>query len=368
MTEFERGTKRTVKQVFLEEMLAVVPWDALVALVTPHQSVGGMGTLHALVSIILCKYALSPEEQTMKTQETALKGFPDPSLSIQPVPVESLDLTGRRVVVSGGTDGLGRAIARLAASRGAEVTVVGRTFRDEGVKGLQFVKADLSSMKEAQRVGREMAVESTDVLLLTTGIIPAKQREVTSEGIERDMAVSYLSRLALLQGMAHRLGTARSAAAPVPRVFVMGAPGTGRLGNLDDLTGERTYDWMALHMNTVAGNEALVLDGARRSTAVHYFGLNPYLIKTNIRGPVLGGAGGIAHRVVEFVIGLFTQSADGYAKSIVPLLFAKELDDRNGVMFGHKANPILPSKGMTDAYVGRFIDASEQLIENALLR
>ena len=182
MTEFERGTKRTVKQVFLEEMLAVVPWDALVALVTlvtPHQSVGGMGTLHALVSIILCKYALSPEEQTMKTQETALKGFPDPSLSIQPVPVESLDLTGRRVVVSGGTDGLGRAIARLAASRGAEVTVVGRTFRDEGVKGLQFVKADLSSMKEAQRVGREMAVESTDVLLLTTGIIPA----VTVHGV-----------------------------------------------------------------------------------------------------------------------------------------------------------------------------------------
>ena len=34
MTGFERGTKRTAKQQFLEEMLAVVPWDALVALVT----------------------------------------------------------------------------------------------------------------------------------------------------------------------------------------------------------------------------------------------------------------------------------------------------------------------------------------------
>ena len=301
----------------------------------------------------------------MTTPKIAMMGFPDSSLTIQPVPVESLDLSGRRVVVFGGTDGLGRAIARLAASRGAEVTVVGRTFRDEGVKGLQFVKADLSSMKEAQRVGRELAVESTDVLLLTTGIIGAKQREVTSEGIERDMAVSYLSRLVLLQGMAHRLGTDRMAAS-VPRVFVMGFPGTGGLGNLDDLTGERTYDWSAVHMNTVAGNEALVLDGARQSSAVHYFGLNPNLIKTNIRGPVLGG--GIMHRVVEFFIGLFTQSAEGYAKRIVPLLFAKELDARNGVMFGHKANPILPSKGMTDAYVGQFIDASQQLVEKALLR
>ena len=27
MTGFERGTKRTAKQVFLEEMLAVVPWS-----------------------------------------------------------------------------------------------------------------------------------------------------------------------------------------------------------------------------------------------------------------------------------------------------------------------------------------------------
>jgi NAD(P)-dependent dehydrogenase (short-subunit alcohol dehydrogenase family) len=295
----------------------------------------------------------------------SIKVFPDHSLTIQPVSVESLDLSGRRVVVFGGTNGIGRAIARLAASRGAEVTVVGRTFRDEGVKGIEFVKSDLSSMKEAQRVGRELAVESTDVLLLTTGITPAKQREVTSEGIERDMAISYLSRLVLLQGLASRLGTNRTAA-KVARVFVMGAPGTGGLGNLDDLSGERAYDWTAVHMNTVAGNEALVLDGARRSSAVHYFGLNPNIIKTNIRGPVLGG--GIMHRVVEFFIGLFTQSAESYAKRIVPLLFAEELDAHNGVMFGHKANPILPSKGMTDAYVGQLIDSSQQLVENALLR
>ncbi|MCX5985250.1 MAG: transposase, partial [Chloroflexi bacterium] len=32
---FERATKRTRRQVFLEEMLAVVPWDALVARIAP---------------------------------------------------------------------------------------------------------------------------------------------------------------------------------------------------------------------------------------------------------------------------------------------------------------------------------------------
>ncbi|MEN9617184.1 MAG: hypothetical protein RL022_2606, partial [Chloroflexota bacterium] len=40
MTGLERGTKRTDKQVFLEEMLAVVPRDALVI---PHASAGVTG-------------------------------------------------------------------------------------------------------------------------------------------------------------------------------------------------------------------------------------------------------------------------------------------------------------------------------------
>ena len=40
---FERSIKRTRRQVFLEEMLAVVPWDALVALVTPHAPAGHHG-------------------------------------------------------------------------------------------------------------------------------------------------------------------------------------------------------------------------------------------------------------------------------------------------------------------------------------
>ena len=59
--------------------------------------------------------------------------------------------------VVGGTDGLGRAIAALSASRGAKVIVVGRTFRDNGVPNIQFMKADLSKTSEAARVasGRE---------------------------------------------------------------------------------------------------------------------------------------------------------------------------------------------------------------------
>ena len=40
---FERSTKRTRRQVFLEEMLAVVPWDALVARIVPFAPAGATG-------------------------------------------------------------------------------------------------------------------------------------------------------------------------------------------------------------------------------------------------------------------------------------------------------------------------------------
>ena len=40
---FERSTKRTRRQAFLEEMLAVVPWDALVARIAPFAPAGATG-------------------------------------------------------------------------------------------------------------------------------------------------------------------------------------------------------------------------------------------------------------------------------------------------------------------------------------
>ncbi|MSQ42827.1 MAG: transposase, partial [Chloroflexi bacterium] len=40
---FERSTKRTRRPSFLEEMLAVVPWDALVARIAPFTPAGTTG-------------------------------------------------------------------------------------------------------------------------------------------------------------------------------------------------------------------------------------------------------------------------------------------------------------------------------------
>ena len=299
----------------------------------------------------------------MAKRKSSMNGYPDPSLTVRPVPASSLDLSGKSLAIVGGTDGLGRAIARLAASRGARVLVVGRTFRDEGTPNISFMKADLSSMREAARVGRELDT-ALDAVLFTVGIMAAKVREVTAEGIERDMAISYLSRLAVVRELAPRL-VSRAAGKPAPRVFVMGFPGAGNTGDASDLNAEKRYDAMAVHMNTVVGNELLVLDGKKRYPHVSFFGLNPGLIKTNIRSNYLG-AGSFAHRAAETLIGLMMPTPEQYAERVVPLLFAPELEGRSGAMFGKKGQAILPTDGIDEAHVTRFIGASEELIQQAL--
>jgi hypothetical protein len=52
--------------------------------------------------------------------------------------------------------------------------------------------------------------ETLDLVIFTTGIFAAPRRQETAEGIERDMAVSYLSRLVLVREIAPRLGKNRS--------------------------------------------------------------------------------------------------------------------------------------------------------------
>jgi NAD(P)-dependent dehydrogenase (short-subunit alcohol dehydrogenase family) len=266
---------------------------------------------------------------------------------------------GKRVAVVGGTGGLGRAMSRVLARGGAEVTVVGRTFRDADVPGLSFVQADLETVAAARRTAEALNAEQLDLLVLTTGIFAGPVREVTVEGIERDMALSYLCRFVLLRAVAERLGTARPGR---PRVFVMGYPGNGQAGAPEDLNAERSYGSFAQHMNTVAANEALVLDGATRYPRFGVFGINPGLVKTDIRANALGGNQSLRFRLTEMVIGWFTPTPERFAERMVPALLAPELESRTGILLDRKARPLAPTAALTPDRVAAFMAASEALV------
>jgi NAD(P)-dependent dehydrogenase (short-subunit alcohol dehydrogenase family) len=279
------------------------------------------------------------------------------------IPQKLTDFKNLNITIVGGTGGLGRAIAGVLASAGVSVTVIGRTFRDSEKKNIKFIKADLTSIVEAKKVAKDLDASSIDVLLFTTGIFAAPKREETSEGLERDMAVSFLNRLAMIPEIVPRMQVKKNSFGFTPRVFIMAYPGDGHLGTIDDLNSEKSYGAIRAHMNTVAGNEALVYDSVAKYHNVHFYGLNPGLVKTGIRNNLLG-EGSLKSKILEGVVGWLTKTPEQYAQSIAPLLVAKELENRNGTIYNSQAKGLYPSKNFTPEYASEFIKKSMELLRN----
>ena len=280
---------------------------------------------------------------------------------------KTISLTVTKVIIVGGTGGIGRALSQFMASRGADVTIIGQTFRDADIAGIQFIKADLSLMSEAKRVGELLEAESANLIIFTNGIFASPKREETSEGLERDMAVSYFSRLVIINETIARLGKNLPSTAAKPRVFIMGYPGAGNIVKADDLNSEKSYKALDVHLNTVAGNEMLVLDLAKKHKNINFYGLNPGLLPTNIRSNFMG-ASSFKFRLMEWIVSLISIGTKAYAQRLTPLLISSDIENHSGTMFNQRGNAILSSVGFTQSHIDNFMDASDILIKRALKR
>jgi hypothetical protein len=177
--------------------------------------------------------------------------------------------------------------------------------------------------------------------------------------------VSYLNRFVMLDEIAPRLGKSRAKSAVKPRVFIMGFPGTDQKAAVNDLNSERAYKRFSAHSNTVAGNEVLVLQAAKRYPRIDFFGLNPGFVKTNIRANLFGSRALLG--AMEWLTGFMTIAPETYADRMVPLLVCRDLDGRSGAMFNNKAQAILASPSAKDHnYAEALTEASLQLVARAI--
>lgn len=109
------------------------------------------------------------------------------------------------VVVSGGTNGMGRAFALGRAERGDQVVVLGRN-RERGAAlaggAITFLPVDLASVSETRQVVEHILTEYpvVDALTLFANAL-APRRIVTADGLERTFALYYLSRYLLSFGL-----------------------------------------------------------------------------------------------------------------------------------------------------------------------
>ena len=131
--------------------------------------------------------------------------------------VAELDLSGRRMVVTGGASGIGIETARALAERGAEVTIA---VRDSGAG--ERVAADIDgdvrvaplelTDLDSVRAFVEAWQGSLDVLINNAGVMAIAERELTESGLEKQFATNHVGHFALAVGLHDALAAAEHGA------------------------------------------------------------------------------------------------------------------------------------------------------------
>ncbi|WP_158373412.1 SDR family oxidoreductase [Cellulosimicrobium cellulans] len=185
------------------------------------------------------------------------------------------DQSGRRAVVTGGSDGIGLGIATRLAAAGAEVVLPVRNPR-KGEAALAAIRAaapdadvslralDLSSLDSVAALGRALLDEDRPVHVLVgnAGVMNPPGRHTTADGFELQLGTNHLGHAALLLHLLPLLRAGR--ARVVSQISIAAARGTV---HWDDLSWERSYDGMAAYRSSKIAYGLFGLELARRSEA-----------------------------------------------------------------------------------------------------
>lgn len=197
------------------------------------------------------------------------------------------DLTGKRAVITGASDGMGLPIAARLAAAGAEVIMPVRN-RTKGEKAIATIRAehptatvslrdlDLSSLGSVAALADTLASEGAPIHLLinNAGVMTPPERQVTSDGFELQFGSNHLGHVALVAGLLPLLRAGR--ARVTSQISV--AANRGAI-NWDDPNFERSYDGMAAYSQSKIAFGLFGLELERRSAA------NGWGITSNLSHP-----------------------------------------------------------------------------------
>ncbi|MER6992529.1 SDR family NAD(P)-dependent oxidoreductase [Saccharopolyspora hirsuta] len=197
----------------------------------------------------------------------------------------------RTFAITGGTDGMGRALALALLERGHHVAVLGRS-PAKGAELLdaaaqlgagnraRFIPADLSLIN-----GNRAAIAAIrDEFSELDGLVLAARyyrsdRVVTAEGFESTFALSYLSRFVLSYELSDLLDTATA-----PVILNICGPGSGSEIHWDDLGLAANYHGQTALSQSGPLNDLLGVGYAESSRRTRYVLFGPGLVNTAFAG------------------------------------------------------------------------------------
>lgn len=208
-------------------------------------------------------------------------------------------MSGRTVLITGGTAGIGKATALGLARLGAQVAITGRDRgrAEDAAREIRAVAsgrvtafvADLSSQTEVRRLADEalLALPRIDVLVNNVGGY-WNTRRLTADGLEHTFALNHLAPFLLTNLLLDRLR--RSGPARVVTVS-SNAQAMGRI-RFDDLQGARNYSGARAYNQSKLANLLFTYELARRlpDGLVTANALHPGVVNTSFGGEDPAGA------------------------------------------------------------------------------
>lgn len=274
----------------------------------------------------------------------------------------------KNAVVTGGTDGIGRAVAVELARRNWSVTIVGRSeekgaatlarMRELSAGDHRFFARDFSRMADVVSAADELrqGFGPVNALIHCAGIISSRV-ERTGDGIERNFAVNYLSRYLLTRKLADSI-------AEDGRVVIVAAAGFfGDHLDFDRLEAEHIPAADAkVFESSQFSNDLWGVELASRSPRWAVSVVQPGLVNTRIRQ-----RSDSAHwyfRLMDFFTRRWGMTPEQGA--MTPVYLADEFTggpERTGRFFGPKRKALKLTRAVGDAARrARLWDASERLV------
>lgn len=260
------------------------------------------------------------------------------------------DLSGRRIIVTGGTKGIGAATVRLLAKSGAEVVIVARDVgaaralsesvnQQQARQAATFIPLDLANLTSVRKFADGVRGQTIDVLVNNAGVME-RSLQRTVDGFERHLGINFIGHFLLSTLLVPNLMKGRNAR------LVQLSSGSHRLAQFDfeDPNFDHTpFDANQAYQRSKIACSLFAVGFSKRfaSSGVEAFSVAPGIVDTELLSRYGEGFKEMMHTLAPLV-----RTADQAALTIAYAATSPDLKGRGGA-YVEDCAPARPGKSDT---------------------